>query len=194
MWAADHRRGASPSDAMRAFRRLPALPARVALVARVAARGRIRQGPPARQTRPHSLTVFRQRAGPCREAGGERGLVVPCSRPWARRMPLCTARGSPCSLDQEPCDAGRAGPSGANGVGRHRRSLRIPSWGVSTTHSPAPARPISRPISRPVRSPRALTSCAMVSALTDRPRFSRIMACPYRHPVAALHRAAVLSP
>jgi hypothetical protein len=36
------------------------------------------------------LTVFRQRAGPCLEAGGERGLFVPVARPCAR-MPLCTA-------------------------------------------------------------------------------------------------------
>jgi hypothetical protein len=77
-----------------------------------------------------TLTVFRQRAGPCREAGGARGLVVPVSRPCARRT---TQYGERKSLLSGPgiVRSGRAGPSGANGVGRHRRRLSIPSWGVS---------------------------------------------------------------
>jgi IS605 OrfB family transposase len=76
------------------------------------------------------LTIFRRRAGPCREAGGARGLFVPVARPWARRT---TQYGERKSLLCGPgtVRSGRAGPSGANGVGRHRRRLSIPLWGVS---------------------------------------------------------------
>jgi hypothetical protein len=34
--------------------------------------------------------------------------------------------------------SGRAGPSGANGGGGHRRGLRIPYWGVSRHGSQPP--------------------------------------------------------
>jgi IS605 OrfB family transposase len=76
------------------------------------------------------LTVFRQRAGPCLEAGGARGLVFPVARPCARRTTQYGER-KPLLCGPGTVRSGRAGPSGANGVGRHRRRLRIPSWGVS---------------------------------------------------------------
>jgi hypothetical protein len=61
---------------------------------------------------------------------GERGLVFPFARPCARRTNQDGER-KRLLCGPGTVRSGRAGPSGANGVGRHLRSLRIPSWGVS---------------------------------------------------------------